>query len=234
MRLVTWNCRVGGFRWKAKHVCALRPDVVVVQEVEQIDSVLLFTGSSQPTFRNRLVDPQYPRRSIGVFSYTATAVKPVDLDEPMHPFRRFEVTHGDRSFNLVATWTSATKPSRNSYRQAIEGLNRYADWIRERPTVMLGDLNTNASFRGHNWKDLSVLLNSLRMVSAYHRHFNEEPGQEKQPTHYFRGKEPSRFHLDYCFIPQEWTPNLRNVQVGQYAEWNKVSDHMPLIVDLEF
>ena len=70
MRLVTWNCRIGGFRKKAKHIAPLRPDVLAVQEVERFDGVPSFAGDCQPTFRDQLCNPQFPRRSIGVFSYT--------------------------------------------------------------------------------------------------------------------------------------------------------------------
>jgi hypothetical protein len=53
MRLVTWNCRAGDFRRKAEAVAKLKPDVLVVQEVENIDAVLMFAGHDQPTFRHR-------------------------------------------------------------------------------------------------------------------------------------------------------------------------------------
>ena len=85
MRSVTWNCRVGGFRRKAGPVAALRPDILAVHEVEPIDGVLLFAGESQPTCRDRLADPAFPRRAIGMFSYTDTELRAVDLAEPMYP-----------------------------------------------------------------------------------------------------------------------------------------------------
>jgi hypothetical protein len=65
MRLVTWNCRIGGFRWKAQYIAPLLPDVLAVQEVEPIEDVLVFAGSHQPTFRDRVHHPRYPRKAIG-------------------------------------------------------------------------------------------------------------------------------------------------------------------------
>jgi endonuclease/exonuclease/phosphatase family metal-dependent hydrolase len=110
----------------------------------------------------------------------------------------------------------------------------HEDWIRERPTVLLGDLNDNASFRGTRWSDLMTLLEPLGLVSAYHVFFKEAAGSETRATHFYRGDETRPFHLDYCFLPSEWLPRLKAVRVGAFSpERKKVSDHVPLIVDLD-
>jgi hypothetical protein len=60
----------------------LRPDVLVVQEVEAIDNLLLFGGDNQSTYRDRIADPSSPR-GLGLFSYTDTEIRPVDVSDPM-------------------------------------------------------------------------------------------------------------------------------------------------------
>ena len=176
LRLVTWNCRIGGYRYKSAHVAALNPDVLAVQEVEPLDRVLLFGGDRQPTYRDRVGDPQFPRRAIGVFSYTDLTLEAVDQEDPLYAFRRYVASRGDLTFNVIATWTSATKNPATSYRQAHEGVQRHEEWIRARPTVLLGDLNDNASFRGPRWRDFMELLAPLCLVSAYHHFFSEPYG----------------------------------------------------------
>jgi len=233
MTLTTWNCRGGGFRHKAEHVAKYRPDVLAVQEVEPIDSVRLFAGDCQPTFRDRVCDPAYPRRAIGMFSYTHTKLVPVDLAEPMYFFRRYEANRDGLEFNVIAVWPWQTRSVKTSYRQAHEGLERHGAWIRQRHTVILGDFNANASFKGNNWSDLLGLLEPLGLVSAYHRHFDEMPGKESRPTHFHKGKQESPFHLDYCFLPEEWARRIKTVDVGAYADWYKYSDHVPLVVSLD-
>src|SRR5688572_11311328 len=104
MRLMTWNCRIGGFRYKAKHIALFRPDILAVQEVEPLDSVLLFGGECQPTYRDRVCDPAFPRRAIGMFSYTETKVERVDVADPLYSFRRYEAKRGDLIFNVVGIW----------------------------------------------------------------------------------------------------------------------------------
>jgi exodeoxyribonuclease III len=232
LRLITWNCRVGGFRRKAQYVATLRRDILAVQEVEPIDDATVFAGDTEPTFRDRVGDPNYPRRAIGTFSYTDTILRPVDREAPLFSFRRYEATHRGLSFNVVAVWPWQTKSVKTAYRQVHEGLVLHARWIGERPTVVLGDFNANASFKGKNWPDLAALLSQLGLVSAYHQYFGQEPGQERCPTYFHRCRQDAPFHLDYCFIPRDWVPSVSSVQVGAYADWHKISDHVPLIVDL--
>jgi exonuclease III len=233
MRLMTWNCRVGGFRKKAKHIAPFRPDVLAVQEVEPLDNVLLFAGDEQPTFRDRIGDPAFLRRAIGVFSYTDVELAPVDRAACQYCFRRHQVRRGALSFQVVAVWTWATESRETAYRQAIDGVREHSSWISQAPTVILGDFNDNGSYRGTRWSELLELLQPLGLVSAYHEHFQEPFGSETRPTHYFKGIQSSPFHLDYCFVPKDWARHIKDVHVGAYDEWRGVSDHVPLIVDLD-
>ncbi len=234
MRLMTWNCRIGGFRRKAGRVAPFRPDILAVQEVERLDGDVPLDGELQPTFRDRVADPAYPKRAVGVFSYTGAALEAVDLADPMYCFRRYEAELAGLHFNVCAVWTAPTKPRSASYRQAHEGLRVHADWVQRRPTVVLGDFNHDASYGdGKSWRELAGLLEPLGLVSAYHEYFGEAFGREKRKTHFHHGKEGAGFHLDYCFIPKAWASSLRAVQVGTYANWHDVSDHAPVIVDLD-
>lgn len=233
MRIVTWNCRVGGFRKKAKYIAPLKPDILAVQEVEPLDNVQLLDGECQPTYRDRMNFPVFPRRSIGMFSYTDTKLNAVDQLEPIFSFRRYEAQLGDQTFNVVGVWPYATKSAKTSYRQAHDGIVSREKWIRERQTVLLGDFNNCASYKNSGWKELKKLIDSLGLVSAYHSYFGEEFGEETRQTHFHRGKETHGFHLDYCFLPSAWVKHITKVEVGTYSDWDKVSDHVPLIVDLD-
>jgi hypothetical protein len=211
----------------------LEADVLAVQEVEPIDSLLLFTGDRQPTFRDRSAPASSPKRGLGMFSYTQTLLRPEDGAEPFCGVRRYRAERNGLSFNVIGVWTWGTRSAKTSYRQAHDGLQAHEAWIREWPTVVLGDFNANASFKGNNWKQLRELMDQLGLVSAYHSHFRDEPfGQEKRATHFHRGKEAARFHLDYCFVPEKWARHITRVEVGTFAKWHEFSDHAPMIVDL--
>jgi hypothetical protein len=105
----------------------------------------------------------------------------------------------------------ATKSKETSYRQAHEGLEQHAAWIKERPTVILGDFNAHQSFSGPNWNDLIDLLRPFGLVSAYHRHFKKAFGEESHSTYFHRGNPESGFHLDYCFISKPWADRIMDV-----------------------
>jgi len=227
---MTWNCQVGGFARKAQHVAPFLPDVLVVQEMESVDDVVL-GGQVQPTFRKRLCRPEPGSRGVGVFSYTTTKLRYVDADL-QRGFHRFEAEQNDLGFNVVAVWTSNRTPHATAYRQAHDGLSRHAAWIAARPTVVLGDFNNNASYKRRDWKGLLALMESLGLVSAYHAKTGEPHGAERQPTYFYRGGKFTT-QLDYCFVPALWREKITAVQVGTHDQWGALSDHAPLIVELD-
>lgn len=214
-------------------MASLRPDILAVQEIEPIEGRLLFAGDLQPTFRDRCAPVGSIKRGLGMFSYTETTIRPVDGPTPFSGIRRYEASRKGLSFNVVGVWTWDTRSAKTKYRQAHEGLQLHEQWIRERPTIVLGDFNANASFKGKNWAQLLELLEGLGLASAYHSHYSNEPfGGEKMATHFHKGKATAGFHLDYCFVPREWTQHIESVTVGGHAEWHEFSDHIPLVVDL--
>ena len=183
MRLVTWNCRIGGFRWKAKHIAPMRPDILAVQEVETIGP-RMFPEDARPTYCDRSCASDFPRRGFGMFSYSQTSINGVVGAEPFSGFRRYEVHRADLSFNVVGVWPWATRSVKTSYRQAHDGLLHHEDWVRQRDTVLLGDFNASAKFNGNAWRELVEHLEGLELVSAYHAFKNQSFGQEVDSTHF--------------------------------------------------
>ena len=45
--------------------------------------------------------------------------------------------------------------------------------------------------------------------------------------------EDKSYHIDYCFISEDQVNKLKSVEVGEFDEWIKYSDHVPLMVDLD-
>jgi endonuclease/exonuclease/phosphatase family metal-dependent hydrolase len=232
LRLITWNCRIGAFHSKAERIARLRPDVLAMQEVEPPDGHLGFEGGSQPAKRDRMGDPGYPRASTGMFSYTGTILHAVDRADPMDCFRRYEAYRGDLIFQMIAVWTADTDSRQTAFLQAHQGIRRHRNWIKQRPTVILGNFNANASYSGTHWDELMDLVRPLELVSAYHRHFDEAFGFETRNTYFYRGNRSPGFHIDYCFLPGAWASQIGDVQVGSFEDWQDVSDHVPLIVDI--
>jgi exonuclease III len=235
MRLMTWNCRVGAFRKKGAQVVSSEPDVLVVPECEDVREELLLDGTTQPTSRLWFSSP-VTTRGVGVFSYTgATLTLARLIGDPIDFFVPLTASVRGRDFQVVAVWTAQTSSSKTSYRQAHEGIERYREWIASKDTVLMGDFNANASFgNGKLWADLARRLEPLGLVSTYHHFFGETLGKETRATHFFKGKQASPFHLDYCFVPATWLSHVDGVEVGTYEAWSKYSDHMPVTVDVRF
>jgi hypothetical protein len=143
---------------------------------------------------------------------------------------------GPINFLIIAVWAQ-----RNAAGRYVEGVVRAVDLYRHLfaryPTVLIGDLNSNAIWDSSHPVDFShsslvKLLSELGLVSSYHYFHQESHGAEKQPTHYFRWNEERPFHIDYCFTPKDWATSLQAIEVGSFEEWKAHSDHRPIIVDL--
>jgi hypothetical protein len=181
MRLTTWNCRVGAFRKKAAYAAILTPDVLVVPECEDLRQLLLLDGATQPTTR-LWFSSRATSRGVGVFSYSGATISLAPLiGEPIDFFVPLLVQVKERDLQIVAVWTAETSSRKTRYRQAHEGLDRYAEWIAANDTVLMGDFNNNAGFgNGKFWADLANRVGPL----------------EQEPTVRFRasrkGRTPSR------------------------------------------
>jgi endonuclease/exonuclease/phosphatase family metal-dependent hydrolase len=77
-------------------------------------------------------------------------------------------------------------------------------------------------------------LEDCGLVSAYHAFHNVAHGHEAHPTYRHQRNVSKPWHIDFCFVPAAWTPNVRSVEVIDGEEWSKKSDHLPLNVEIRF
>ena len=73
-------------------------------------------------------------------------------------------------------------------------------------------------------------LESKDIHSLYHRHFSEQQGKETQPTFYLYRHKDKPYHIDYCFVSNNFLRSMNGFKIGRYEEWKMYSDHMPLEV----
>jgi hypothetical protein len=227
MRLVTWNCCRGPYLKKASLLDALAPDIAVIQEctrpAKQTNQCLWF-GDNPRQGIALIANGSYRLRALPAIAEVPRYAIPVEV-------------FGPTNFLLVAVWSKGGQDS-----PYIEGVVRAVEIYRclftQYRTVLVGDLNSNAIWDAShpaalNHSALVKMLAELGLVSSYHYFYREAHGEEKQPTYYFHWKEQRPFHIDYCFIPQEWAPHLRCVDVGSFADWKCHSDHRPLLVEVD-
>jgi len=112
---------------------------------------------------------------------------------------------------------------------------KQSGWFSRIPVVAAGDFNSNVQWDAHrpgrNHTEVVCLLNGYGLISAYHSRLGEKQGAETCPTYYFYRHQDKPFHIDYVFVPQGW--KLRSVEVGSFREWGQLSDHVPVVVDVE-
>ena len=55
-----------------------------------------------------------------------------------------------------------------------------------------------------------------------------------QPTFYLHRSKSKPYHIDYVFVHDTVLAGAKPlVDVGEWADWIELSDHMPLAVDME-
>lgn len=233
MHLVTWNCQ-GGYRRKLGHIACHTPDLAIIQECEAPGRYTRDQGGPAPTAQLWCGDN--PHKGVGVFSYTGYQLALADEYDPaIRHCIPIRVT-GPREFNVIAIWIKPA--SRGGYLPHLTtALERYAGFIAERDTCLVGDFNHNPCFEKFKaeggFRRALDRLAAHGIVSAYHHHSGEVHGHETTPTLYMYRKPAPAYHIDYCFVPAAWAHQLAAVVVGAYAEWSPHSDHTPLFVWLE-
>lgn len=150
------------------------------------------------------------------------------------PARLFLPCHVDatRKFNVLVVWVKPWPTIRGYVTALLRGLAAYGPFIRTRPTIVLGDLNSNPYWGGAHFEVLKV-MEELRLVSAYHVYNGETPGKETRGTYFDRTQAGRPYHLDDCFIPEIWVDRLVGVRLGRPGAWSRLSDHVPLTVELD-
>jgi exodeoxyribonuclease III len=230
MRIVTWNCQQA-FAKKADALLALKPDIATVQECSEADALRLnVRGFSCLWFGPNL------HKGLAVFCQNDWEIRALpQIDQRwILPLR----VDAPEPFTFIAVWAYRIKDSHTaSYiGQVYRALVAHPEWFDGNPVVIAGDFNSNqiwdSSRRVGNHSDVVQMLESHGLVSTYHAFHGKEHGSETCWTLHMNRDLNRPYHVDYIFIPREWAPRLRTVEVGAYEKWSKLSDHCPIIVEV--
>ncbi|HZZ07962.1 MAG TPA: endonuclease/exonuclease/phosphatase family protein [Candidatus Binataceae bacterium] len=239
MRIISWNCG-SGFHRKIEALLALAPDVAVVQECADLDSLARKAPGFAPT--GALWTGDNPHRGLGVFSFGPYRLSRVGAADASITYAIAARVVGPSAFNLVALWSHYGKSPMTVAEPGptVRALRSYASLLKRRPSIIAGDLNNHVRWdkpgKASNHANAMAEIAAFGLASAYHAFYGLAQGSERHPTLYWRDRTRTgpTFHIDYVFVPQIAIGLLRRVAVGSYAKWiaTGLSDHAPLIVDL--
>ena len=244
MRIVAWNC-AGALHRKIDALMALRPDLAVI--LEAAERGRLIAQAPELAKASLVWVGKNPSKGLLLAGFGTTLLE-FDHhrhDDSLHwmaPVTVSGLPGLDQRVHLLGVWSqnaSEGKRQKDNPGYLLQALRRYHKFLRSAPAVVAGDFNNNVLWDKPGWKmnhanEIRALA-SLGLVSAYHVSRGVEAGNEPQPTLYWRRRKTDGYHIDYVFIPEEWSRCSFELTVGGYEDWvtSRLSDHVPLVLEIE-
>ncbi|MBK6365245.1 MAG: endonuclease/exonuclease/phosphatase family protein [Saprospiraceae bacterium] len=236
MKIITWNCQ-GAFRNKADAIFVHKPDILVIQECEYVDKLVFNQQFPQPD--DVLWFGDNVHKGLCVFSYNGYSLS---LSEHYNNELKFIAPVLAKGVHhecmLFAIWANNPGDPEGRYVEQIwKAIEYYDDHLNHPSCILTGDFNSNTIWdrprRVGNHSAVVSKLAEKMIVSTYHSFFEQEHGKEKHPTFYLYRNREKPYHLDYCFLSLHLNEKVKNVEVGSFEQWKGLSDHVPVIVDIE-
>ena len=235
MRLVAWNCCSGGAR-KWGWIEQLDADVAVVCEGPR--------NSPRPT--PTLLEPAVLWHAAGNLDHKHVAIGSSRLE--LEPLEAREgqgqwavAVHLAAGPDILGIWSCPPNPSRSNYATSVtDTLSAWANVLADGQMLVAGDFNVGFPIgrdgQTRYAKQVVRTWEALGLVSVYHAFFDVAMGQESRPTFFDERRRQLGWHIDYILIHTQQLHRIRNVELGDYWEWvaSGRSDHVPLIVDLDW
>ena len=214
------------YRNKLNYIMRFNPDIVVIPECEKFG-----TQTSK-----RLWFGDNKNKGMGIFSYFDFEFELAPNYNPIFKYIIPLIVKGPTNFNLLAVWAmnDSIDVRRRYIGQVWLAINYYQELLKE-PLIIIGDFNWNAIWDAKpsyplygNLTDIIKILEGKDIKCAYHSFYGKEFGAETKPTLFMHHDKNKPYHVDYCFTSKHF--ELENVEIGEYDDWAKKSDHMPLII----
>lgn len=236
MRIITWNCNMA-FRKKCEKVLIFSPDILVVQECENIEKISFENLSIKPSdsfwFGNN------ENKGVAIFTFNQYKIikNPIDHNTNFQFIIPLQIINNDNFiFNLIAVWTQNTNNLDYST-QIWSAIKHYQEFIESKESVIAGDFNTSSVFdkpnKESNHSNLVKKFQEMGIESVFHHFLSETQGEETKPTLYFLRKKEQKFHIDYCFVSKHFQNCFKKIEIGNYDDFIQFSDHMPLICEFD-
>ena len=147
----------------------------------------------------------------------------------------------EQPIHLLGVWAqNASEGNRQKDNPGFlqRALRRYRRFLRSAPPVVAGDFNNHVQWDRLGWRMNHAnevrAFARLGLVSAYHVSRGVEAGDEPESALYWRRRADDGYHIDYVFMPEQWTTCAFDLTIGRYDEWVRpgLSDHVPRILEI--
>lgn len=225
------------FRKKADFILTYKPDILIVPECEHPDKLIFPIETPKPT--DILWFGKNKNKGLAIFSYSNFRFKVLDNhNQDLQMVIPIAVTGGKFEFNLFAIWANNPTDRDGQYiEQVWKAIHHYSNLLLDTKTILVGDFNSNTIWdrkhRESNHSNVVKYLEDKGIFSTYHLQLNQKQGTEEHPTLYMFRYKDKPYHIDYCFVSKDLLEKVCSVEIGNYDEWIKFSDHVHVIVTFD-
>ena len=235
MKIVTWNCN-GAFRKKFEIISSLNADLYVIQECEHPNESQ--HKKYEEWAENFIWIGDTKNKGLAIFARPELKLEKLDWSNQYrdHFVKHFLPCRVNDGFDLLGVWTHRNNSPNFGY---IGQFWKYLQVNKTKlnSTIIAGDFNSNVIWdewdRWWNHSDVVMELKELGIESLYHKYTGEPQGKETNPTLYFQKKLERPYHIDYVFGAEKFFEKIVKIEIGQENEWLKLSDHMPIMCEID-
>ena len=225
------------FRKKADFILTYKPDILIVPECEHPDKLLFPIDTPKPA--DILWFGKNQNKGLAIFSYSNFRFTVLDNhNQDLQMIIPIAVTGGQFDFNLFAIWANNPTDRDGQYiEQVWKAVHHYKNLLTDTKTILVGDFNSNTIWdkkhRQSNHSNVVKLLEDKGIFSTYHLHRKQTQGTEEHPTLYLYRHKDKPYHIDYCFASKDLLDKVSSVEIGDFDEWIKYSDHVPVVITFD-
>lgn len=238
MKIVTWNCN-GAFRKKYHLIDELNADILIIQECEN-------PKESTKEYKNWANDNYLwignnKNKGLGIFAKNNHFLELLNWSDTNTNYKNeklesFLPCKINNSFILLAVWTKYANSEVFGYiGQFWKYLQLHKNKISKDNIIIVGDFNSNSIWdkwdRWWNHSDVVKELSEIKIKSLYHTLNNEEHGKEITSTFYLQKNFKKAYHIDYIFTSIDLMNNA-TIKILEKEKWIEVSDHIPIVSEL--
>lgn len=230
MKILTWNCG-GALRRKYDLLESFHADISIIQECENPEES---NSNDYKAFaQNSIWVGNNKNKGLGIFAKDNISIQ--NNNWPNGELKYFISCQINKKFNLLGTWChGANSPNFGYIGQFWKYLQINKDNMHN--IIIAGDFNSNSIWdewdRWWNHSDVVRELSEKGIKSFYHELNIIEHGKEVRPTFFLQKKKEKPYHIDYIFASDEFRKNIISFQIENYDDWINVSDHMPIVVEI--